>query len=355
MEEHHKLKERTAPSGRKTTGQKENKKSHLNRSASQGSIESSQSQPEQPEAVLARKTLPGHIKAAVKHINWYYLRMYSFFFAVGLLLVALNVTFNSSTTPRDRFDDYVALRNRAYSPSSTNSSLMGTIFNYLYYRNTVIVIAIIDALVLVFAISMKLNKAENRTVQEAKRNIEEELESTPRNLLSDPQNPARIRIIEMNDQVNKIVGYKRFKIRMIRLESAKEIFTLDLLLLLGCFLSRRVLFGWLDSELSEQLQALTEFLITAFIGFKNTVYLNHRIGDRTELTLHKRVAILFYVLVCGLKLVAMLELFAYVDSLLVGLAAVVAAFLLYRVMDMVNDLKQVNTVRVVAFLAAFSK
>lgn len=323
----------------------------LSRSASQRSISSELSHhDEQPVVGRADKGLSTLVRK-LGYFNWYRIRLIAFFGGLAAIMTIFHITFKAAGVSRDRFQDYIVLKNHAFSQSGT----LAFLYNYLTYRNTVVIITIINLFVMLVVMKIRLSSNERYNVNQAQKEIQVIVSSMPRQQLMDPKNPSRILVGEKYSILNKILGTKVFMTRMVRLEFFREVFTLDIIHLMLAFVTKIVFLSEASESLSNQAEAMIDFGIMSFICYKNMIYVYRRLIDKPDMGLRMGLGILIYLGLFVIKIIALQEVFAYTASLTVGLASIATGCVLYLVSDNLNDMKFVNNIRVFAFLAMFQK
>ena len=139
-------------SARKTTAKKTNPV--LSRSASQGSLESISSQPDDPSVVKAKRSLSSNIKRSLFKFNWFRVKMSLFFIGILVLFVFSTVLFTAADASRDRYQDYLLLKKDILDQKTTRS-YWRTIWNFIYFRNAVILVALIDLFTIFMVITVR--------------------------------------------------------------------------------------------------------------------------------------------------------------------------------------------------------
>ena len=150
------------------------------------------------------------------------------------------------------------------------------------------------------------------------------------------------------------MSYKAFRIRIIKLEFLRECLSLNAVCLFMSYICKHLFMVAFPDTSTERIELKMDFILMAFVCYKNVVYLNQRLSDRPELSARKWAINLVYLALLLIKTVALLELHLYSSSSFDSFVSVSAAWLLYMVSDKLNDSASLNTVRVFAFLAIFT-
>lgn len=327
----------------------------LSRSASHGSIESAKSS----EDIIGHSMLQSSKKKDNfkqlkrkfgKYVGlktWYTRTMLYFF--LGMIVISMTLSILKGV-PEDKFEEYIGMRNK-YMGEATG------FFRHLFYTNFFFspsyLPALIDLLVVSFCITVLLNENQKQRIAACNAEISTILRSVPREQLVLPGHPMRNVIMEKNASMSKILGNKHFVVKMMRVEYLKECFTLNLILYFTAFIVKRVYQVLMADEFSK-FESLIDALTMAFLQFKNIVYVNHRLGNVSEFYVRSQAAILLYLVLMFFKLCVLYHLFTSGVSLTYVWGTILLSYVIYRAADKINDLKQINNIRIFIFMVAFA-
>lgn len=283
-------------------------------------------------------------------VNWYKLTMGAFFVIVAVLmgLLRLGLAAVQTDTPADI--DFSLRKNLAYE----GSLVWGWIVTQVYYQANGFIMGLFDLLLIYFGITLVLDDDQKDVVAASTSFIQDTARRVGVVKLRDPKNEARKEIEKAQSIINKIVGGRRFKIRIMRIEAVKEVLSLDLVhhIIFHFFRLLVKFFSPLPNNYSPQLDLFFEGILLCFLHFKNIVYLAHRIGERPELSKQRKVAVFASLLLLLLRLTSLFEFFLQARDLTLGLAMVCVSYGGYRLADYLNDRHFLNSTRNHIFLSA---
>jgi len=334
---------------RQTAG--ETKEAHLHRSGSVGSVESSKSdEPIPPVKSHALKR-----KFRIGRYTWYQHSLMGYFPAVaalGIIIISLTaLTVGGRIQAEERWSDHLKMRKDEISQPT---SFLSQVWSVFYRQNNSLIMAALDFLVLTICIRMLLSEYEQNLVKDVQMEISEIIEKVPRTELVKANHPARELIGEKNALLNRIIGNKHFKIKIMKLEFMKECLTLNYIIF-GTAFALKTLIRPMKLPSFPQIELILDFCLMTFINYKNIVYVSHRFKERVELHKRRTLALFLYTLMLVVKAVAFVELAFYANSYTILLASVLLSFLVYKLADRINDFRLVNNIRIYLFLALYSK
>ena len=149
------------------------------------------------------------------------------------------LVFAAADASRDRYQDYLLLKKDIIDQNTAKGYWM-TIWNFIYYRNAVILIALIDLVAIFLVITVRYSKPEKQTIFACRQSIQKIIDTVPRGSLQQPQNPDRIALGELNSTLSKVMSYKAFRIRIIKLEFLRECLSLNVICLLMSYLCKHL-------------------------------------------------------------------------------------------------------------------
>lgn len=283
--------------------------------------------------------------------NWYKLAMGTFFLGVSALMILFKMMLwsvqNSSETGAEV--DFSTRKN----PSWNNVySIVGWFINQFYYQANGFFFGGLDLLQIFFGICLVLDDDQKELVQFNSRIIQETVKRVGPAKLRNPLNPDRKEIEQAQSVINKLVGGRRFKIRIMKIEAIKEVFSLDIMTHALFHLFRLLVkfVSPLPTSYNHELDLFFEGILLCFLHYKNIVYYCHRVGQRPELHTNRTVMVFVSFLLFFLRVVCLFEFFMLANNLVLGLTMVVISYLGYRLADFFNDRHLINNIRNNLFL-----
>ena len=337
-------------------GQKQNAKTQSKKTSRKQSNASSRSASEpsvdtELAEISAEKAVPkaNGLRRLGAQLNWYKLSMVAFFVGTATFMVLLRLMLSFVQTDNTTADiDFSLRKNSAYE----GPLFLGWVVTQVYYQANGFLMGMVDLLLIYYGVKLVLDNDQKDIVAASTAFIQDTVKRVGPARLRDPKNESRKEIEKAQGLVNKIVGGRRFKIRIMRIEAIKEVFSLDLVHHVVFHLFRLAVkfLSPLPNNYSPQLDLFFEGTLLCFLHFKNIVYFTHRIGERPELNSQRLVVVFASLLLLMLRLVSLFEFFLQTRNLSLGLAMVLVSYGGYRVADFINDRHFINSLRNQLFL-----
>jgi hypothetical protein len=333
----------------KQSGKKNSRKQkgNLSRSASEASVDSTQIADIPADKAVPKARL---LRALTQNLNWYKMSMGGFFIGLAALLVFIRVILWCAQADNQDTAE-IDFSKRKYSGYEGNIFL-GWIISQFYYQANGFFMGLFDILLIALTMKLVLDEEQKEVVTLNHQIIQENLKRFGPARLRDPANEGRKQIEKAQNVINKIVGSRRFKIRIMRIEAIKEVFSLDLVHHVFFHLFRLTvkISSPLPENYTPQLDLFFEGTLLCFLHFKNMVYFGHRIGQRPELSTHRHVAVFVSLTLFLLRIVSLLQFYMMSRNLWLGLTMTAVSYGGYRLADYINDRHRFNSLRNQIFL-----
>lgn len=283
--------------------------------------------------------------AYLKTMNPYKLKLaYFFVFLLSLLILmriamfGLRIKFGNQN-----FEDYEKLRKESLE---AKFSVGGYLFNLIYHQNPSFLMLCISLIFMILCYQTVLTDEEKVRVNTYKVELERLAGPVPRSKFSDPNLPERPQFIKLYSALSRVMGEKNFRMNIMRVEFLKEVISLDWV----TFMVFNLLVSPFRQSKEEahfrKITLLVEFILAAFICYKNVVYLDTRLSSQRPSTIMRKAAPIIYLLLFFIKTIHVVVLSVYISNVLFSVLSVVLAFGLFRLADRFNDSRQLNTIRV---------